>query len=638
LQKIAFGAAMMAVAVFSAGCGGSGSRTVPAPSAVTPHGTANVQTVAAAPAPSHFVLLAPLRLVNGPPATFQYAGNPAGICLPGSLPSPTPTPNHGDGGNGENGGRGTDSRAVRPSDDNRGNDDGDSSKYGPVVKVHKTVALPVGAFTLRTACINVTPSPSPSPTPLPTPIIRSAARGTLAVVVPTPTPAPVTTTSYYVVAIDLANPASPTVASGPATVASNSLDFSAAAAPLTLNAGTSYTFALASGTVTVTPTPAPTDTPTPAPTDTPAPTPVPTDTPTPGPSPTPTGAPTACPGAIDGGNEGTFCPHAVAHPPVDTFGGVFPNLFYTSTAGFFGNVHVDSYQNLELSVTGTPYALAQGDYLGSTGVLIGVNSPSTAAVFQRQDQNYFGGLTNFASPPNVPATPRNIAGGNGPVFAIANGDVYLYNTSTQTVDTDIVLTNPPASASLVVPANGGTSFGYNVLALTPDRHIVFAQIDPSNVVTEHVLDVLPAGYRFTGALQVGTNFHFVASDYQYGNAPSGHGLHEAVDLNTFTGRQFAFDNAGGTCDAMGIGSQNTGTAYFIACVNAVREYQWQTDLQLASFPVPADGGIVLTTGASLNENWTWFTSYQTSSMIELRSGVHYTASAKRRPMTTTKHK
>ncbi len=589
------GAAVMAVAVFSVGCAGSGGTRAVLPTAPDSggHGATTTRAVvvptpthpAPVPLPLRFFRMAPLRLVNDPPARFEYAYEAETVCLYGP--------------------------ANPDIDNDNDNDLVAPSKRGPVVAPQRDRVLTVGEFSLPTSCAN--PSPTPTPSPAPTGrLTRGGGRSLDAAVAKTK--------QYYVIRIDLAD-RSKTIAAGPASNVNDVLVFAAQAAPLTLAAGHRYVFALAYALVAVTPSPSPSS--------------APSDTPTPVPSQTP------CPGAIDV-PQGTYCSWPLPHPPVDLFGGA-PYLVYSSSTGDVLGTFLSNHVTQESAVPGTPYALALGQFGGVTGVsgtFAGVAGSSTAfAVRPSNDPT----LTFLAGPPSVPASPHDIAsGGACPTgicssetdMTIANGDVTFYNPDTQAVDGHLALTNPAASASLIIR---GPNHDYDVLALMPDRHIVYAYIDLYGNLSEHVLDVLPAGYRFTGALRLGNGLHLTASDYQYGTAAQGHGFHELIDLASFSGRQIPFDASGGTCDAMGIGASYDNLSYYISCVNTVRQYDVTTDGQLASAPALADGTVMFYSSQPSGGQFTavdeFFTSYQTSSIIELMNGVHYPGLA-----TSAKHR
>jgi hypothetical protein len=266
------GAALMAVAVFSVGCSGSGgTRAVPA--APDARGGDTTRAVVApsptpSPAPQSFFRMAPLRLVNDPPARFEYAYEAETVCLYGP--------------------------ANPDIDNDNDNDLVAPNKRGPVVAPQRDRVLTVGEFSLPTSCASPSPTPTPSPSPTPTGrLTRAVSRSADAAVAKVK--------QYYVIRIDLAD-RSKTIAAGPASNVNDVLNFAAQATPLTLTAGHRYVFALAYALVV--PVPSPSPSPTPAPTD--SPTPVPSDTP--------------CPGAIDS-PAGTFCSWAVPHPPVDLFNG-----------------------------------------------------------------------------------------------------------------------------------------------------------------------------------------------------------------------------------------------------------------------------------------------------------------------------
>jgi hypothetical protein len=607
LKKIAYGAALIAVAAFVAGCSGS-SRTLPA--AESGPGSRGIAAVsgAAVTATPKFHKMAPLRMVNDPPARFEYAYEAEIACLTGP---PDPDIDNDN-----------DIDTVPPN------------KRGPIVSPQRDRTLPVGEFTLATHCAGETPTPAPTPTPVPTPTIQprsvarsaaSAVRGTSALVVPvtspTPTPAatpgPVNTPapgmvrSFYVIQIDLADRKNPVVVSGPAAVAYDALNFAAAAAPMQLTAGHRYIFDLAYQDTAATPSP------TPSPTDTP--TPVPTDTPSPGPSPTIT----PCPGAIAIINQGTYCYWSVPHPPADIVNSN-PNLIYSAPAGYIGFFDVRSDSARELATNGTAYSLTGGHENNISGIYVGIDSPASNLGFT---DGVVMHLDFFAPPPAVPASPHNIAGDACFLtlcsdVAVANGDVYFYNPTSQTIDQDFPLTSPAATASMIVRTNNSGPF--DILALTPDRHIVYASMDDHGVgFTEHLLpDVMPAGYRFTGAARIGNALHFTASDYVLGANPRGHGFHTSIDLTTFASHNVPFDFSGATCDAAGISSGPSDGTYFIPCVIETREFNSVTDAMVHDLPVEADGAVTRQIGVNGQPD-VFFTSYRDSSVIELQWGVFY---------------
>jgi hypothetical protein len=608
-----FGAALLAVAVISAGCGGAGSggHAVPPAGAGLPASSGNTK-IAAVPVPNaKFHKMAPLRFVNDPPVRFEYAFEAEIVCLNGPAPSDIDNDNDYD--------------TLPPN------------KRGPIVTRKQDRSLPVGEFTLATQCVGETPTPSPSPTPGTRSTIRSPRAAVAASATPaaiTATPAPGMARSWYVIKIDLADRKNPTVASGPAAVAHDALNFAAAAAPLQLTANHRYWFALAYQDVAIPPTPTPS--------------PVPTDTPTPGPTDTPTPTPTIspCPGAVAITGEGTYCSWAVAHPPVDMAYNN-PNLAYSSSAGAIGRFNVNDHSSREWAIPGTPYTIMGGELsAGFYGVFAGVDSPTNNLAFSA-DTGF--GLTLYNPPPAVPAVPHNIATsfcsgrlGSCDDVGIANGDIYLYYPYAQTVDLDVPLTNPPASATTIVQSY--VSQPYDILALTPDRHIVYATIDDHGAnLVEHLLPVvLPPGYRITGLARNTDGVHFTASDHVLGSAPQGHGMHMIIDYTTFAVRSIPFGPNGETCDAMGVSIGNGSNAtYWVSCVNALREYWVNSGAAYNVAPVPADGAILPEPAGSLGYVELFFTSYRTSSIYELQVNVYYPgvtpSAAKRRTTVSTKH-
>ncbi len=474
------------------------------------------------------------------------------------------------------------------------------------------------------------------------------------VIVPVPTPTatptapPTATTTYYVVQVNLAAPASPTVVSGPATVTSDALQFAPAAAPLQMSGGQSYAFALAARTdMPVVPTPGPSDTPLPLPSDTPTPGPTGTPSPVPSDTPVPTPSPTIspCPGAIAISQQGTYCTWAIPNPPVD-MSLSNPDIMYSSPNGVIGRFNVRDHTVRELAINGTPYSITPGEQSNQPGTYVAISSATNNLGFVSDAS--VAQLDLFAPPPSIPASPHNIAGyacnlGN-PLctdVAIANGDVYFYNPVTQTVDMDIALTNPPATASVVVKSYNSSPF--DILALTPDRHIVYASMDDHGQnFTEHVLpDVMPAGYRFTGASREATGFHFTASDFQIGGNPRGHGFHTAIDLTTFASHNVGFDRSGATCDAMGISTGPTNGTYFIPCVIEVREFRQSDDQMVHDLPIEADGAVTYQSSPVDSFQNAWFSSYRLGSIIELQYGVFYPGvrqqSKLRAPTATRRH-